>query len=46
MIHFKELTLATNQIRIIGDCEYYINFGVGIILDGTIDVGLEEMIYR
>lgn len=46
MIHFKELTLATNQIRIIGDCEYYIDFGVGITLDGTIDVGLEEMIYR
>lgn len=46
MIHFKELILATNQIRIIGDCDYYIDFGVGITFDGTIDVGFEEMIYR
>ena len=46
MIHLKELTLATNQIRIIGDCEYYEDFGMGITFDGMIDVGLEEMIYR
>lgn len=45
MVHFKELTLATNQIRIIGECEYYVDFGVSIMLDGTIYVGLEEMIY-
>ena len=47
MIHFKELTLATNQIRIIGKCEYYndIDYGVSITNDGTIYVGSVEMIY-
>lgn len=47
MVHFKELTLGKKQIRIIGECEYYcVNFGVGIMLDGTIDVGAVDMIYR
>lgn len=47
MVHFKELTLTINQIRIIGECDYYdIGYGVGITFDGTIDVGSIEMIYR
>lgn len=47
LVHLKELTLATNQIRITGACDYCdIDYGVGITLDGTIDVGSVEMIYR
>ena len=47
MIHFKELTLAVNQIRIIGKCDYYhhIDYGVSITDDGTIYAGSVEMIY-
>lgn len=45
MVHFKELILTTNQIHVIVDCGYYVDFSIGITLDGTIDVGLEEVIY-
>lgn len=47
MVHFKELTLTINQIRIIGECDFCdMDYGVGITFDGTIDVGSIEMIYR
>ena len=46
MIHFKELTLAVNQIRIIGKCDYYcIDYGVSITSNGTVYAGSVEMIY-
>ncbi len=46
MIHFKELTLAVNQIRIIGKCDYYcIDYGVSITNNEKIYAGSVEMIY-
>ena len=40
MIHFKELTLAVNQMRIIGKCDYYcIDYGVSITSNGTVYAG-------
>ena len=42
MVHFKELILTTNQIHVIVDCEYYVDFSIGITLDGTIDGALSE----
>lgn len=48
MVHFKDITLTTTQIRLIGNCEWYLDyerFGVSVRPNGKINVGSEEMIY-